>query len=206
MREAVHKTTCGVDNHPRSTGTLYWKTWSCQLEKGGSLEISSSQKLYDIVRLTGADRITSASYSVIVERRILYLRLQTAPTLVTEQRHSFFISNIRIYLDVHIGYIVSVDFVPNQKHSVKPSKYCYSSYALNNPINPNAFETSTPGWLCRARLSSRVIMKLIPICVKLKSCSVNKWLPLGGPVNDTRQWMKAKGNNCRWCWALQIIS
>ncbi len=70
MREAVHKTTCGVDNHPGSTGALYGETWSCQLEReGGSLEISSSQKLYDMIRLTRADLIPSDCYSVIVKRR-----------------------------------------------------------------------------------------------------------------------------------------
>lgn len=72
MREPVHKTTCGVDNHLSSTGTLYRETWSCQLERGGSLEISSSQKLYDMIRLTGADLIPSDCYSVIVQVQILF--------------------------------------------------------------------------------------------------------------------------------------
>ena len=37
-----------------------------------------------------------------------------------------------------------------------------------------------------ARPSSRVIVNQIPICVNLKSCSFNKWLPLAALFNDTR--------------------
>lgn len=38
-------------------------------------------------------------------------------------------------------------------HSRKASKYCYSGWAPNNPINPNAFQTSTTGglWSCQAQ-------------------------------------------------------
>ena len=149
VRRAVHKTTCGVDNHRRFTGALYWETWSWQLEGGGSLEISSSQKLYDMIRLTGVGG--SPRIDILVLFRgdavwILYKVLCKRSTL------NLF-SNLSVNVEMHERCFICrlMDFVPNQRDSVKPSKYCYSACALNNPINPNAFETSTTGWPCQCQ-------------------------------------------------------
>lgn len=132
---------------PGSTGTLYWETWSCQLERGGSLEISSSQKLYDMIRLTGENRIISDWYSVIVT-------VLKAPSGATA--YIFAAETENLWFDFFKNQLKCINdvlfFVLNQSHSVKPSKYCYS---LNNPINPNAFQTSTTGWFCPCQAQFR---------------------------------------------------
>lgn len=40
---------------------------------------------------------------------------------------------------------VMLFFVHNQGRSVEPFKYFHSVCTLNNPINPNAFQTGTKG-------------------------------------------------------------
>lgn len=45
-------------------------------------------------------------------------------------------------------------------HSLKASKYCYSACALNNPINPNAFQTSGTGGLCSCQAQFKGNSKL----------------------------------------------
>lgn len=46
MREGVHKTTCGVDNQSLELELSTEKHGVASWREGGSLEISSSQKLY----------------------------------------------------------------------------------------------------------------------------------------------------------------
>ena len=50
VREGVHKTTCGVDNHPVELEPFTEKHGVASWREGGSVEISSSQKLYDMIR------------------------------------------------------------------------------------------------------------------------------------------------------------
>lgn len=135
MREAAHKTTCGVDNHPGSTGTLYWETWSCQLERGGG--VFSTALRHDEVNRREPDH-----FGLIFCYCYCCTSQSSASSFVfVPATHLYFWHRWTCADDVLL-------FVPNQRHSVKPSKYCYSAHALNNPINPNAFQTSPTGWLC----------------------------------------------------------
>lgn len=150
--------------------------------EGGSLEISSSQKLCDMIRLTSVGLITSNWCSDIVVLGCSRCASACVPHTWTEKRHAATVARALFPIEA-------------QCETIQIS--LLSPYAQNNPINPNAFETSTTGrlWPCQAQSKG---------CNELNThlCeSAVLQFPLGALVNDARE---LKKDNCVKMWSLTL--